>query len=132
MKPPTSVGEPTYDQRVFVNCPFDDAYRPLQRALVFVLLTCGLEPQLSESKDAATARLTQIKALIRTCRYSVHDISRCEPLLPDDLPRFNMPFELGLDFGYKEYGPAAARTKMVLVLEAKQYRYQKVLSDSVV
>jgi hypothetical protein len=52
-----------------------------------------------------------------------------EPLAKGDLPRFNMPFELGLDLGCKEYGSGALRTKQCLILDRDQYRYQKVISD---
>lgn len=44
-------------------------------------------------------------------------------------PRFNMPFELGLDLGCREYGHGRLRQKRCLILERKQFRYQKVLSD---
>lgn len=62
-------------------------------------------------------------------RMSIHDICRMEPLKENDLPRFNMPFELGLDFGCKFFGAGRLGTKQCLVLEKEPYRFQKVLSD---
>ena len=34
-------GKPTYNNSVFINCPFDDDYRSLFRALVFAIEACG-------------------------------------------------------------------------------------------
>jgi len=52
-----------------------------------------------------------------------------EPLRMGDLPRFNMPFELGLDLGCRYYGSDGLITKQCLVLEKDRHRYQRVLSD---
>ncbi len=46
-----------------------------------------------------------------------------------DLPRFNMPFELGLDLGCRDFGSLDLATKQCLILEREPYRYQLVLSD---
>ena len=73
--------------------------------------------------------MEKIRNLIRMCRFSIHDISRLEPLRSGRLPRFNMPFELGLDLGCRYYGGAPLNTKQCLVLERKGSRYRRVLSD---
>jgi hypothetical protein len=119
-----------FDRQVFINCPFDDQYQPLLRALIFTILDCGLTPRISsEEVDSGRVRFEKIRGLIRDCRFSIHDISRIEPLHPEDLPRFNMPFELGLDLGCKLYGSRRFATKQCLILERERYRYQRVLSD---
>ena len=41
----------------------------------------------------------------------------------------NMPFELGLDFGCRNFGSSPFDQKKILVLEEQQYRYQITLSD---
>lgn len=64
---------------VFVNCPFDENYRPLLRAMVFSV--------------------------------------------------FNMPFELGLDLGAREYGSGYLKEKQLLILDKERYRFQRFLSD---
>jgi hypothetical protein len=71
----------------------------------------------------------KIKALIRSSKYSIHDISRMEPLKEGDLPRFNLPFELGLDLGCRTYGKGRLATKKCLILEKDSYRYMSVISD---
>jgi hypothetical protein len=52
-----------------------------------------------------------------------------EPLKAKELPRFNMPFECGIDFGIKLSNPQKYQNKKFLILEKEQYRYQKVISD---
>jgi hypothetical protein len=100
------------------------------RAMVFTVKYLGFEPRIaSERKDTGEVRLRKIKDLIKASCFSIHDISRMEPLKKSDLPRFNMPFELGLDFGCREYGEKVLKQKRCLVLEKEKYRYQKVLSD---
>lgn len=119
-----------FDRQVFINCPFDDHYQPLLRALIFTILDCRLTPRIaSEEVDSGLVRFEKIRGLILACRFSIHDISRIEPLHPGDLPRFNMPFELGLDLGCRLYGTGRLAGKQCLILERERYRYQRVLSD---
>lgn len=40
-----------------------------------------------------------------------------------------MPFELGLDFGCRNFGGPPCHQKVILVLEEQPYRYQASLSD---
>ena len=124
------VGRDLYSRSVFINCPFDDRYWPLFEALVFTVLACGFEPRCSlEEYDSGTVRLDKIKRLIRACGLAVHDLSRVESNRPRALPRFNMPFELGLDIGCRSFGRGRLRGKRLLVLDAERYRYQSILSD---
>ena len=119
-----------FDQTVFLNCPYDDDYRPLLGALVFTVVQCGLTPRLaSDQADSGQLRLDKIRTLIRGSRFSIHDISRMEPLGPGDLPRFNMPFELGLDLGCRFFGEPPLAMKQCLILESQRDRYRKALSD---
>lgn len=119
-----------FESSLFINCPFDSEYLPLLHSLIFVVFECGLQPRLaSQEVDSGRVRIEKIRDLIRSCRYSIHDISRMEPLLPGDDPRFNMPFELGLDLGCRYYGSPHLRDKQCLILEKEPYRYQRVLSD---
>lgn len=125
-----SSGADRFDRSLFINCPFDPEYLPLLQSLIFTVLECGLEPRLAlDGADSGEARVHRIRNLIRSCRFSIHDISRIEPLREGDLPRFNMPFELGLDFGCRYYGKDRMRGKQSLILERDRYRYRRVLSD---
>lgn len=119
-----------YDFNVFLNCPFDDAYESLLRATVFTLLACGFTPMSAlQERDAAAIRLDKIKRLIERCRLSVHDISRTSLDSASGLPRFNMPFELGLDLGARQWGNAHLKQKQIIILDTERYRYQTFLSD---
>ena len=119
-----------FESSLFINCPFDADYLPLLHSLLFVIFECGLQPRLaSDEADSGRVRVEKIRDLVRSCRYSIHDISRMEALEPGDEPRFNMPFELGLDLGCRYYGASRLRNKLCLILEKEPYRYQRVLSD---
>lgn len=118
-----------FENNVFINCPFDKEYSPLLRALSFTLLYLELEPNLSQTLSSSSIRINQIKNHIKNCKFSIHDLSRSKPLQQDDLPRFNMPFELGIDIGAAEYGGKKLKSKKTLILETEKYHYQKVLSD---
>lgn len=118
-----------FENNVFINCPFDKEYTPLLRSLTFTLLYLELEPNLSQTLSSSSIRIDQIKNHIKNCKFSIHDLSRSKPIKQDELPRFNMPFELGLDIGAIEYGGKKLKTKKTLILETERYHYQKVLSD---
>jgi len=119
-----------YEQNVFINCPFDDAYKPLFDAVVFAVQICGFRPRCAlEARNAGQARLERIMNIISECKYGVHDISRTELDKTSSLPRFNMPFELGLDLGARRYGSSQHRSKRLLVMDRNSHRYQKFLSD---
>jgi hypothetical protein len=47
----------------------------------------------------------------------------------NSLPRFNMPFELGLDIAAKAFGVGPVRRKQFLILDSAPYRYQQFISD---
>jgi hypothetical protein len=120
----------TFDRNVFVNCPFDQDYLPLFRPLLFTILYLGLKPRVaSESSDSGELRLRKIVGLIRQSRFGIHDLSRCRAASKGEFFRLNMPFELGIDYGCREFHRARWRQKRFLVLEAKCYSYQKSLSD---
>jgi predicted house-cleaning noncanonical NTP pyrophosphatase (MazG superfamily) len=121
-----------YKKNVFINCPFDEDYRPLLQALLFTISFCGFHPRIAcEQSDSGKIRVNKIIDLIKESQYGIHDISRMERLAEGDLPRFNMPFELGLEFGCKCFasGRSNFKLKKCLVLEKEQYRYKQVLSD---
>ncbi len=115
---------------VFLNCPFDEEYLPLLRAIVFTVHACGFEIRCAlETADAGEVRISKILRLIGECRFGIHDISRTSLDQVNNLPRFNMPLELGLFLGAGHFGGAAQLQKQTLVLDIERYRYQKFLSD---
>lgn len=120
----------TYDNSVFVNCPFDPEYRPLFEAVTFAIYDCGFYPRSAlEVEDGTEVRIEKITGIIRSSRLAVHDISRTQLDQRSRLPRFNMPFELGIFVGAKAFGSREQRRKAALVLEEKPYGYQRYISD---
>lgn len=118
-----------YSDTVFFNCPFDDDYMPIFRAIIFTIYRCGFYPKSALSEDnGLDNRIDKISRMIRACRYGVHDISRTE-LNGNGLPRFNMPFELGIFYGAKQFGDRRQKEKNALILERVKYLYQQYLSD---
>lgn len=118
-----------FDNNVFINCPFDAGYRRLLKALLFTTVYLEFEPQIAQTKSSSQVRITQIKEAIKSARYSIHDLSRSRPSKRTELPRFNMPYELGLDIGCAEFGGSPYHDKKILVLEKDRYHYHKVISD---
>jgi hypothetical protein len=119
-----------YDHSVFVNCPLDEEYRYLFEAVVFAIQDCGYITRCAlEVDDASEVRIDKIAKIIGECRFGLHDISRTGADSATSLPRFNMPFELGLFFGAKRFGRAEQRLKTCLILDVERYRYQKFISD---
>lgn len=119
-----------YQRQVFINCPFDAKFLPLLRAMVFVLKACDYVPRCALEADSATeVRVEKILRIIGDCGLSIHDISRTQLDRKSKLPRFNMPFELGLFLGAAKLGGARQKDKSALILDVEPYRYQKYLSD---
>lgn len=123
------TSSPDYNNSVFINCPFDSAYTPILRALVFTIYRCGFFPVTALAEDNALEnRLSKIEKLIERCRYGIHDISRIE-ISNNGLPRFNMPFELGIFFGAKRFGNKKQKEKNALIFDSELFRYQRFISD---
>lgn len=121
--------KPSYNDLVFINCPFDNEYLPLLRAIVYAIYRCGFYPTSAFAQDNGLEnRIDKIFRIVEQCRYGVHDISRVE-LNVNRLPRFNMPFELGIFFGAGRYGNTRQRRKNAIVLECIRFQYQQYLSD---
>ena len=119
-----------YTDNVFINCPFDLAYKPLFDAMVFAVHDCGFMARCAlETEDASQVRIDKIYNIIADCRYGIHDISRTELDEISGLPRFNMPLELGIFLGAKKFGVKEQKRKNCLVLDREPYRYQQFVSD---
>jgi hypothetical protein len=97
---------------------------------VFAIHDCGFHARCAlEAEDSGEERIRKIKRIIRECQYGIHDISRVQLDTANQLPRFNMPLELGLFLGAQEYGSGVQKRKRSLVLDTEPYRYQKFCSD---
>jgi hypothetical protein len=112
----------------FLNVPYDRRYERLYLAFIAGLCGFRLIPRATIEIPGSERQLDRIIGLIRSCRYSFHDLSRVEIDRSSSpaTPRFNMPFELGL---------AVARRKnqrtehQWFVFESHPHRLSKSLSD---
>jgi hypothetical protein len=115
---------------VFINCPFDSDFAPIFQALIFTIYACGFKPRSArELDDGGQTRIDKLYGLIKECRYGIHDLSRTELDKVNNLPRFNMPLELGIFLGAKRYGNSEQKHKRLLIFDIEKYRYQKFISD---
>ena len=115
---------------VFINCPFDDQYAQTFQALIFAVYACGFRPRSArEIDDGGQTRIDKLQTIIEESRYGIHDLSRTELDPVNQLPRFNMPLELGLFLGAKRFGGKEQKLKRTLILDVEQYRYQRCISD---
>ena len=119
-----------FERCVFVNCPFDEDYEPILQAILFCIVYLGFHPRIStERSDSLESRIEKIRDLIKDSKYSIHDLSRCQATEEGEYFRLNMPFELGIDYGCRQYFGRNRGEKRSLVLEEKRYRYHTVISD---
>lgn len=113
------------DQHVFLNVPFDERYKSLFIALILGLTALGRKPRcVLEVPSSGQTRLARIYDLLASCGSSVHDLSWVGLSGRARLPRFNMPFELGMAFALAQHRP-----HNFFVFERRAYRLQISLSD---
>jgi hypothetical protein len=113
---------------VFLNCPFDDQYDPIFKAVVFAVHACGFTLRCAkESSGTESVRIEKIITMIRECEFGIHDLSRVDTL--GKLPRFNMALELGIFIGARSFGGKPQKGKKFFVLEGRSKQYHQTLSD---
>ena len=119
-----------YHLSVFVNCPFDTRYRRLFQAIIFTIFDCGFIARSAlEYDDSSANRLEKIYSIIKSSKLGIHDISRTQLDSTSKLPRFNMPFELGIFLAARKFGERKQKRKRSLVLDTERYRYLSFISD---
>lgn len=118
----------SYEDCVFINCPYDPGYKPLSWAATFAVQHAGFVARAA-AEVSSGVRITRILDIMERCKLGIHDLSMVE--LDDDtgLPRFNMPFELGLFIGARRFGSDTQQEKEFLILDARRYRYRESCSD---
>lgn len=120
----------TFENSVFINGAFDKKFEPILQAIAFCAIHLGFYPRIApENADNAVPRMDRIAEIIASSKYGIHDLSRCKSTKKGEFARMNMPFELGMDYGAKKFGPKPLHTKSILVLEGRRFDSQKSLSD---
>lgn len=121
---------PSFDNSVFINCPFDAKYAPLLEAAIFTCVYLGFHPLLASIRlEAGENRLDKIVGLIKLAKYSIHDLSRSKALKKGDQFRMNMPFEFGIDYGIRQSARGRLKNKKFLVFETARFDLKSALSD---
>src|SRR3979409_951354 len=93
------------ERKVFLNVPYDPQYGPLFIGMVAALVGLGFIPHCGrESQSGGPDRLRGIFRLLSSCGASIHDLSRMEVSGTLKVPRFNMPFELGIAYALQSKG----------------------------
>jgi len=98
--------------------------------MLFCAVYLKFDPRFAtESSDSSQNRLQKIQGLIENSKYSIHDLSRCQAQKKGEHFRLNMPLELGIDYGCKQFFGKGRESKKFLILEERKYRYQAAISD---
>lgn len=123
--PPVDAEVPVRGQSVFLNVPYDPEYGSLFIALIAGIAGLGCTPHcVLEVPSGGRNRLDRVFNLIASCDASIHDLSRVTLSGALEVPRFNMPFELGITYALSQVG-----SHNFFVLEEKPFRLQASLSD---
>ncbi|MBD1547547.1 hypothetical protein [Roseibium aggregatum] len=118
--------DPPFERSVFINCPFDDTYAPLLEAALFCITYFGFVPRLANERlEAGENRLEKIVGMIRGSQYSIHDLSRCRADAAGDYFRMNMPFEYGIDVGFRNGANENLQQKKFLIFERSPYELKR-------
>jgi len=112
---------------VFLNIPLDSDYERLFVTLVAGLVAFGCEPRCAIAiPETGVNRLEKIFKLLTTSQYSIHEMSRVKLSGRKQVPRFNMPFELGLAVAWsiQNHGRHG-----FILFEEKAHRLEYSLND---
>ena len=113
---------------VFLNIPYDEKFERLFLAYIVGISALGMVPRATLEIPDSSRRLEKILKLVRSCEYSIHDLSRVQlDRAKPRVPRFNMPFELGLCVA--DANLRGDRRQNWFVFEAVANRLDKSLSD---
>jgi hypothetical protein len=112
---------------VFLNIPYDASFERLYISYIVGISAFRLIPHTTLEIPDSTRRLDRIQALLHECRYSIHDLSRVQVSRKGArVPRFNMPFELGLAVSWSHVNPDRHSW---FVCDSERHRVLKSTSD---
>ena len=115
------------ENSVFLNLAYDAEFANQFLAYVCGICAFGMAPRVTLEIPGGSRRLDRICSLIEDCQYSIHDLSWV--VLDDSpvpVPRFNMPFELGLAV---RHAMSSGSEHTWYVFESTPWRLQRSLSD---
>jgi len=69
-----------FNNRVFINCPFDAEYHPILNAIVLAIFDCGFIPRYAlEEEDASQIRIEKIYSIITSWGHGVAGSNSASP-----------------------------------------------------
>ncbi len=111
---------------IFINAPYDKDFEPLFLAYLVGVLGFRLMPRAALEIGGSANRIDRVVEMIKRSRLSIHDLSRVELSAgPPHLPRFNMPFELGMAYFYSRSEAA----HQCFIFDGDHRQFEKSLSD---
>ena len=78
-------------------------------------------PDARWRRTSGDVRFDKIQRIVAECKFGVHDISRTELDQEHQLPRFNMPLELGVFIGARRFGNTQQKNKNYACAEVSRY-----------
>ena len=64
----------SYEESVFINCPFDGHYSRIFYALVFTVFDCGFIPRSALEAEDIPNRLDRIIQIIKESKFAIHEV----------------------------------------------------------
>ena len=111
---------PLDPRAVFLNFPFDRSYEQVFLGIISALISLKLTPRcVVEIPDHGEGRMDRLYNLIKSCRSSIHELSRVRPV------RFNIPFELGIAYSPKQ----GDSSYQFVIFERISHRFERSLTD---
>jgi mRNA-degrading endonuclease HigB of HigAB toxin-antitoxin module len=83
---------------------------------------------MSVTTSSSHDRIGEITKKIANSKFTLHDLSRHRSSKKNEIARFNMPFELGIDFGCYMFKPNR-KDKVMAILDSDPHTYDQHLSD---
>jgi len=83
---------------------------------------------MSVNQSSGHDRLNEITGKIRNSKFTFHDLSRHKASRKGEFARFNMPFELGIDFGCFQFARGRG-DKVIALIDSDPHNYDQHLSD---
>jgi hypothetical protein len=118
----------SYAKTAFINCPFDASYKEYLQRLIFILVFYKFKVLMSVNQTGGKDRFSEIVRMIKSAKYTFHDLSKNQARKVGEFGRFNMPLELGVDLGCYKYHPKR-KDKIIAILDGSAHSYDTYLSD---
>src|SRR5262245_38227367 len=113
-----------YRRTVFLNYPYHHEYARFAMPFYLQSFAVAFTARSAEEEHGSLKRLDRIVDLVNISAHGIHDLS----MLPSEqMPRLNMPFELGVFYGAKRLGGTAHKAKSGFAFDREHHRHHRAL-----